>query len=180
LLSCIKANTGHVRNSVRNILNIPRLLPKSPVTLAQPPMLAAGAGRRPEGDASMNFQVVDTHCVLDLAGAMQQLDGDAELLQEIVEIFVETGPDQLTALAAAIKVGDADQTALVSHGMKGGASNFCADRLVETARELEALAKTGRLEGAASVLGRLEADFAELAEVASVVNWDEVRRNWQG
>ncbi len=126
----------------------------------------------------MEQHIVDATSVMDLGAAMAQMDGDAELLQEIVEIFVETGPEQLQALDAAIGAGDAAHVALVAHGMKGGASNFCAGRFVAAARALEMLAKDGGLDGAADLLARLQADFTELVEVAAVVNWREVERQW--
>jgi len=126
----------------------------------------------------MNQHSVDATSVMDLGAAMAQMDGDAELLQEIVEIFVETGPEQLQTLDAAIDAGDAAQVALVAHGMKGGASNFCAGRFVAAARSLEMLAKGGGLDGAADLLVRMRADFAELVEVVAVVNWNEVGRQW--
>ena len=128
----------------------------------------------------MNQPTIDVASVMDLAVAMQQMDGDAELLQEIVEIFVETGPEQLDALAASIAAGDAAQTALVAHGMKGGASNFCAGRFVDSARALELHAKDGSVAGADALLARMREDFAELAEVVAVVNWAEVQRGWAG
>jgi len=121
---------------------------------------------------------VECTSVVDLCAAMQQLDGDAELLQEIVEIFVETAPEQLQGIAGAIDSGDVDQVALVAHGMKGGASNFCAGRFVESARALEMLAKGGSLDGARALFLQMESDFSDLAEVAAVINWLEVQRGW--
>jgi two-component system sensor histidine kinase/response regulator len=82
--------------------------------------------------------------VLNLTEAMSNMDGDHELLAEIVEIFMETAPDQLQSLGRCIAAGDARETAIMAHGMKGGASNFCAGRFVASALKLEMLAKTGR------------------------------------
>ncbi|MBE0566636.1 MAG: Hpt domain-containing protein [Krumholzibacteria bacterium] len=127
----------------------------------------------------MSQSALDTASALDLRAAMGQMDGDAELLQEIVGIFIETGPEQLDAIAGALAAGDAAQVSLVAHGMKGGASNLCAGRFVASARELELSAKRGSLAGAAGLLARMRADFAELVETAAVVDWGEVQRCWQ-
>lgn len=128
----------------------------------------------------MSQPTLDTTGVLDLTAALAQMDGDAELLQEIVGIFLETGPEQLEAIAAALAARDAAQVALVAHGMKGGASNFCAGRFVGAARELELAAKGGSLAGAADLLARMRAEFAELQDVAAAVDWTEVHGSAQG
>ena len=62
--------------------------------------------------------------IVDLSQAMENLEGDVELLQEIVDIFVDMGPDQLDSIENCIAVGDANSVQTQAHGMKGGASNF--------------------------------------------------------
>jgi HPt (histidine-containing phosphotransfer) domain-containing protein len=118
--------------------------------------------------------------VLNLTEAMSNMDGDHELLAEIVEIFMETAPDQLQSLGRCIAAGDARETAIMAHGMKGGASNFCAGRFVASALKLEMLAKTGSLDGADDLLAAMQENFAELGEVFGVINWDEVAAGWRG
>jgi len=71
--------------------------------------------------------------VLDLSEAMENMDGDAELLQEIVEIFLETAAEQLASIAEGINTQDLEKVAIQSHAMKGGASNFCARKFVASA-----------------------------------------------
>ena len=116
--------------------------------------------------------------VLDLATAMTNMDGDVELLQEIMEIFLETADEQLQSIENCILIGDTGQVATQAHGMKGGASNFCASKFVASALKLEQLAKSGTLDGAQELLDRMRADFQEVREVAQVINWEEVARNW--
>ena len=64
--------------------------------------------------------------------------------------------------------------------MKGGASNFCASKFVASALKLEQLAKSGSLEDALDLLNKMRVDFAEVKEVAQVINWDEIGQNWTG
>lgn len=127
----------------------------------------------------MSQQILSIEGVLDLATAMSNLDGDVELLQEIIDIFVTTGQVQLESLADGIAAGDVDKVAVESHGMKGGASNFCASQFVAAALQLELLAKQGTLEGAENLLAEMQASFIELQEVAVVINWSEVAASWQ-
>ena len=117
---------------------------------------------------------------LDLNGALGNLDGDVELLQEVMQIFLEMAPAQLTSLENGIAAGDALAVAVQAHGMKGGASNFCASRFVEAALALEKLAKQGELDGAEDLLAHMREAFAELSEVAAAINWDELARSYQG
>lgn len=116
--------------------------------------------------------------VLNLAEAMNNLDGDAELLEEIVGIFLETAPQQFVSLENSILNNDADTVSMESHGMKGGASNFCANSFMSAALKLETLAKSGCLEGATDLLVRMKETYAELKDVLEVVNWAEVQRDW--
>ena len=116
--------------------------------------------------------------VLDLSQAMTNLDGDAELLQEIIEIFVETGVIQLTAIDNGIKNNDLPTVTIQSHAMKGGASNFCAKKFVSTALKLEMLGKSGSLVGAEDILAKMREYFEEICEVAEVINWREVESHW--
>jgi len=126
----------------------------------------------------MEWDTTEIGQVMNLAGAVGQMEGDTELLREIVEIFMETAPEQLQAIENAIAAGDAARVALVAHGMKGGASNFCADRFVAAARELEKTARNGDLAGAPQLLARMREGFSDLDEVAAVINWDELHRTW--
>lgn len=126
----------------------------------------------------MSKDVLNLDGVMNLAEAMGNMDGDAELLQEVVTIFMETGPTQLASLANAIAAGSIKDVAIQAHGMKGGASNFCARKFVASALKLELLAKTGTLEGAAPLLAAMRADFTELEELAQLINWDEVALSW--
>ena len=126
----------------------------------------------------MKQEFVELDSVMNLAEAMGNMDGDAELLQEIVGIFMQTGAEQLTLLKGAVAAGDARDVALRAHGMKGGASNFCARKFVAAALKLELLAKSGTLDGAPGLLAAMKESFTELEEITPLVNWAEVEQNW--
>lgn len=129
------------------------------------------------GDGEMS-ELKSMESVLNLAEAMNNLDGDGELLEEIVDIFMETAPQQLESLGNCISINEIDVVAMNAHGMKGGASNFCAKRFVAAALKLELKAKTGSLEGAEVLLDEMKGAFEEMKEVIQVVNWQEVQRDW--
>lgn len=116
--------------------------------------------------------------VVNIADAMANMDGDAELLQEIVGIFLQTAPQQMSSLRAGIQGGLVGKVAIEAHGIKGGASNFCAGDFVASALALEKLAKSGTLEGAEALLQKMQEDLDVLTDVLQLVNWGEVARAW--
>jgi len=127
----------------------------------------------------MTFATQRADRVLDIAGAMTNMDGDAELLEEIMEIFMEMAQSQFDTLAQCIQLEEVDQVAIQAHSMKGGASNFCAHDFVASSLKLEKLAKSGSLAGAEDLLQQMKADFAEVAAVYQAINWVEVASNWK-
>lgn len=126
----------------------------------------------------MSTETPTIESVLDLKTAMTNMDGDVELLEEIMEIFLETAEEQIQAIENCILIEDVGQVAIQSHGLKGGASNFCARKFVASALRLEQLAKSGSLDGAQDLLNRMRVDYHEVKDVAKVINWEEVARNW--
>jgi len=127
----------------------------------------------------MSTETTTVESILNLSEAMTNLDGDAELLEEILDIFMETAEDQLQSIQNCIETEDVKQVAVQAHGMKGGASNFCAKKFVRSALRLEIKAKDGDLDGAQELLDGMRAAFEDLKEVSVVINWDEVARNWE-
>lgn len=113
--------------------------------------------------------------VVQLEDALVQMGDDPELLQEIIEIFLEGTPELVQATVDAFTAGDVDQVRMHAHSMKGSASNICAAVFVETARRLEYLAADGSLEGAEELLTQLQASFAELEVALATVDWDAVQ-----
>ncbi len=126
----------------------------------------------------MSTETTTVESVLNLSEAMTNLDGDAELLEEILDIFIETAGDQLQSIQNCIAAEDVKQVAVQAHGMKGGASNFCAKKFVRSALQLEIRAKEGNLDGAEELLDGMRAAFEDLKEVAQVINWEEIASNW--
>lgn len=109
--------------------------------------------------------------VLDLAEAIENMDGDVELLQEIVEIFLETASEQLDSIAEGIASQDLEKVGIQSHAMKGGASNFCARKFVASAARLEELMRQDTLEGAVELLQQMRADHDDIVAVAAMIDW---------
>jgi len=81
--------------------------------------------------------------VVDHRGAMDRLDGDEELWNEIREIWVEDAPQMLRNVQEALAELNADGLRRAAHALKGASSNVGAARVTEAAREIETKAMAG-------------------------------------
>ena len=69
--------------------------------------------------------------------------GDVELCRRILHSLCDRGPQQLATIERSLAGGDLAGLAEVAHSIKGTAANFSAERLRETAGQVERLAKAG-------------------------------------
>lgn len=99
--------------------------------------------------------------VLDYEVAMLRVGGDAELLKELAQLFLEEYPRLIAELRAAHQQGDAKQVERTAHGLKGSVANFGAKPAVDAAYQIEQLGRGGRLDPVAELLQSL--DLALLA-----------------
>jgi HPt (histidine-containing phosphotransfer) domain-containing protein len=93
--------------------------------------------------------------VVDVPALMDRLEGDMELLKELVALYVEDEPGLLAEIDRAIEGGDADGVRRAAHTLKGAVSNFCAPAAQAAALELETAGRAGVLDGAPAALARL-------------------------
>lgn len=75
--------------------------------------------------------------VIDHHGAMERLDGDEELWNEIRSIWVEDVPQMLESVRAALGSGEAEKLRRAAHALKGASANVGAARVAECARQIE-------------------------------------------
>jgi HPt (histidine-containing phosphotransfer) domain-containing protein len=94
--------------------------------------------------------------IIDKTGLMERLDGDQELLGELVELFLADCPRLLEEIRAAVESDDAEQLMRAAHTLKGSVSNFCASDAAEAAQKLESLGRAGDLAVAPEYLATLE------------------------
>jgi two-component system sensor histidine kinase/response regulator len=111
--------------------------------------------------------------LLDLAQALESVEGDKGLLRELAELYVENCPGVLSAVREAVEAGDAPALFEAAHTAKGYVSHFAADAAYHAAQELEAMGHDGDLSGAARALdlfeglyGRLRSELEALALAA--------------
>jgi HPt (histidine-containing phosphotransfer) domain-containing protein len=99
---------------------------------------------------------------MDRMLALARVGGDAELLKEIAQLFLDDYPHLLDELHTALACGDARGVERTAHGLKGSVSNFGAPAAVEAARTIEALGRAQQLQEVSQVLRTLELALAAL------------------
>jgi HPt (histidine-containing phosphotransfer) domain-containing protein len=105
---------------------------------------------------------VPANAPYDEAALRERVEGDAELLAEIVELFLEDSPRLMGEVRAAVAAGDAGALKRAAHTLKGAASNFGAAAVVAACLELEAMSRSGDLAAAVPARDRLEAAARDL------------------
>ena len=91
------------------------------------------------------------------------MDGEKAILEEMAELFLTDAPACLDKLRTAVATGDAGQTGQTAHSLKGAVGALGATTAYALAAELEAMGQAGHLEGAATVLQRLDDEIHEVA-----------------
>ncbi len=97
--------------------------------------------------------------VFDLAEALDRVEGDADLLQEMADLFLEEYPHMLAAIEQAIMAGDAHALQHAAHTLKGSVSNFAAAKATEASFVLEKMGRQQDLTQAASALTTLKQEL---------------------
>jgi len=92
-----------------------------------------------------------------------------DLLADLVGMFVEEVPGQLTKLEAALRKGDTGATRLTAHTLKGTAGNFGASQMQTLASAIEMKARDGALDGALAIFVQLRTECARVREALEAV-----------
>jgi HPt (histidine-containing phosphotransfer) domain-containing protein len=100
--------------------------------------------------------------IFDLDDALEKVGGDKEILEEILEVFSESYPDQLAELKKAIDDGDASSVERNAHTLKGSVGAFSAKKAFETAFRLENMGREGQLLEASAEYSKLKQEVEEL------------------
>lgn len=87
--------------------------------------------------------------LLDWTRALQNTDGDEELLIELAGVFIEETPEMMRQVRAAIDTRDAPELQRAAHSLKGSAHIFAASAATDAALRLEAMGAESNFKDAA-------------------------------
>jgi CheY-like chemotaxis protein len=107
--------------------------------------------------------------VFDRADAMERVDGDTDLLQDVLRLFQGEAPVIMDQIRQAVTVKDASALEQAAHKLKGNAAAIGAHDVAAAARELEAMGRQQGMSGANMALVALQQalDTLDSALVAS-------------
>ena len=100
-----------------------------------------------------------TKLLVDLEATLERLGGDQELLESVVQMFLEECPSLIANLRTAVLQRDAKSLELAGHTLRGLVANFGAASVCELAFKLELMGKEGNLAESEAVTTALEAEL---------------------
>ncbi len=115
----------------------------------------------PEHD-HVHVHVHEDGDVFEADKVLDQLDGDTELLRDMVEILSADAPVMLDAVARAVADKDSERLRKTAHKLKGSLGYFHPRCAAALARELEDMGRQGELDGAEERLESLRREVALL------------------
>ena len=99
---------------------------------------------------------------VDSTALMLSLDGNFELLEELISLFKSNSDQLLASMQQALLCGDQTTLERSAHSLKGALANFTTAHSYESARAVETLAREDDLEGAADKFLLLQEDVQRL------------------
>jgi CheY-like chemotaxis protein len=106
--------------------------------------------------------------VFDPQVALARVEGDQELLQEIVGLFLVETPELQSAIRESITRHDGRALEQAAHSVKGAVSSFGAQLAHAAALKLEAMGRGGDLTHAALASAELDREIARLTRALAV------------
>jgi DNA-binding response OmpR family regulator len=98
-----------------------------------------------------------------LAGLRElQEDGEPDLLEELIELFLAEVPSQLVALRKAAEADDAHSVERIAHTLKGSCANMGTVGMETLCTELEEMGRSEELRAAPGLISRLEEKFGRV------------------
>lgn len=123
------------------------------------------AEQREVGGKEPAEQSNDRLDVFDLAKLRERVEGDLDLLAELIELYLTNSPLLLVEVESAVNARDGRKISRSAHTLKGMLKNMCAAKCAEAALELEMAGQASDLSQASQILARLKEQLDELRSV---------------
>ena len=109
--------------------------------------------------------------IFDSAAMLRNIGGDAALLEELIELFLQRYRPMLEEIRAALADGDRRAVEQAAHLLKGTAGNLCASEVVSAAGQLEALGRLGALVEGPIIYVQIEKAVLRLVQLFEERYW---------
>jgi CheY-like chemotaxis protein len=101
--------------------------------------------------------------------ALDVVDGDRNLLGELVGVFAQETPRLLRGLEAALAAGDAPTVERLAHTLKGSVRPFEATTAFDLAHQVETAARHGNLDMCSQKLAAIKDEYAAVLQETTTV-----------
>lgn len=102
--------------------------------------------------------------IFDRRALLQRLDGDGDLLREVLGAFLSDCPGRLAGLGEALNGNSLGEAERYAHSLKGAASTIAAPILQQKARSLEVCCRNGRAGEALEIYSSLCEEMERLVK----------------
>ena len=107
--------------------------------------------------------------VIDMRAALKRVGDDPEILNSMVNYFLEDAPGLIKEARSRSEKGDSEETARAAHSLKGLCANFNAHSATEAAKTVENIGHSGDLTLVSDAIDLLESEIATLT--AALTDW---------
>ncbi len=102
--------------------------------------------------------------VIDETRLLEEFGGDQEILNELRDLFLEHVPPLFSDIEEAAKSGDGESLATNVHSLKGACSTYGAPRLAMVCKQLELLARDGKMDAVKASFEILRREYDQVYE----------------
>lgn len=117
--------------------------------------------------------------VLDMAVVEELLsfadEGDPELLLDLIQMFLEDGPNKVRAVTDGLVAGDFEKMERAAHSLKGSSGNLGARLLQDVCEQMQQASRNHQLEETRRLAAELVASYAAAEQALR-----ELHRSYQG
>jgi HPt (histidine-containing phosphotransfer) domain-containing protein len=93
---------------------------------------------------------------------IETIGNDHSLLTTLIDTFLSDAPGLVEAARRGLEHGQTDEVRRAAHTLKSNGATFGASSLSELSRQLEALARSGILEGADELIAGIAAEYVRV------------------
>jgi len=99
---------------------------------------------------------------IDIKKALEMVDGDRDLLKELISMFINDFPDKINSMEDAIKEKNYAKLREISHNIKGASGNLGLTKIYDLCLKLENMAKEKKINKASDIIVDLKNHVSKL------------------
>ena len=110
---------------------------------------------------------------MDQERALENVGGNREILNEMIDLFVNECPKQMQEIKSAHTAGDLPRLTRSAHTLKGSVALFAADEATAAAKRIEFMGRNNNVEEFDAAWAELQEDIDQLMSKLSEIRSKE-------